>query len=158
MPKKIKEIKPPSGLSRLLYRFPILLFRIGLGGLMGKRALLLNHVGRKSGLPRQVVLEVVHHDPKNNSYIINAGFGPKSQWYQNILVHPDVTIQLGRKKLDMRAMELPRIQGGEILLNFIKQHPSEAGLFKMIGHDVDGTDKGWRALGKELIFIRLSPR
>ncbi len=158
MPKKTKEIKPPTGLNRLFYRFPILLFKIGLGGIMGKRALLLNHIGRKSGLARQAVLEVVHYEEKSKSYIINAGFGPKSDWYKNLMASPETSIQIGRNKKNIIAKEIPKQKGGNILLNFIKAHPAEAGLFKMIGYEVDGTDEGWRKLGKELIFIRLCPR
>ena len=59
MAKQVKKLEPPQGCSRLLFRAPVWLYRLGLGGLFGKRMLLLNHTGRKSGLPRQAVLEVV---------------------------------------------------------------------------------------------------
>lgn len=46
---------PRTRMQRALFRAPILLDRLGLGGLLGHRFLLLTHTGR----PRQVVLEVV---------------------------------------------------------------------------------------------------
>ncbi len=61
--KIVKDVRPPSGVSRALFRAPIYLYRLGLGWLFGKRILLLNHIGRVSGKQRQVILEVVEHDP-----------------------------------------------------------------------------------------------
>ncbi|MEV0085192.1 hypothetical protein [Saccharopolyspora sp. NPDC050642] len=57
-----KKVRPPKGLSRLLFRLPIHLYRWGLGWLFGSRLVLVNHVGRVTGKPRQVVLEVVSRD------------------------------------------------------------------------------------------------
>ena len=54
--KEKNERKPVTGLKRIMFRAPIFLYRIGLGGLLGKRFLLLNHIGRKT------VMEVVNHD------------------------------------------------------------------------------------------------
>jgi hypothetical protein len=42
MAKKVKQIQPPKGLSRLFYRAPIWLYRLKLGWLLGHRFLLLN--------------------------------------------------------------------------------------------------------------------
>lgn len=74
----------PTGWRRLAVRLPILLFRVGLGPLFGKRLLLLHHVGRFSGLDRRVILEVVSHDPADASWTVASGFGPKADWYQNL--------------------------------------------------------------------------
>ncbi len=62
--EKIKDVQPPRGLARLGWRAPIWFYRLGLGGLLGRRFVLLNHIGRKSGQPRQAVLEVVHHNTR----------------------------------------------------------------------------------------------
>jgi hypothetical protein len=53
--------RPPKGLLRLMLRLPIWLYRLRLGWLLGNRFLLLTHVGRKTGLPHQTVVEVVSH-------------------------------------------------------------------------------------------------
>jgi deazaflavin-dependent oxidoreductase (nitroreductase family) len=158
MPEKIREPRPPSGLGRIFFRLPILLYRVGLGGLLGKRMLLLNHVGRKSGLPRQAVLEVVHHDEGTGTYVVNAGFGEKSQWYQNLLVNPEATIQVGRRVMPVRAERLQPKDGGEVFLNFARAHPFEARFVGALGYRVDGTDADWRAVGEELLFVSLKPR
>ena len=84
MSHKVREVNPPSGFSRLLWRAPIWLYRAGLGWMMGNRFLLLNHIGRKSGLPRQAVVEVVVSNDEEGTFTIASGFGAKSDWYQNI--------------------------------------------------------------------------
>ena len=43
MPTKIKDVRPPHGLTRLLMRFPIWLFRMHLGWMVEERFLLLTH-------------------------------------------------------------------------------------------------------------------
>jgi deazaflavin-dependent oxidoreductase (nitroreductase family) len=158
MPEKIRDLHPPKGLSRLFFRLPITAYKIGLGWLFGDRFLLLNHIGRKSGLIRQAVLEVVTHDKETDTYIIAVGFGKESQWYKNLMANPDVTIQVGRRKLDVHAEQLSPEEAGETLLAFAKKYPFEARFVNALGYTVDGTDEDWRALGGELILIALRPR
>ncbi|TQK52393.1 deazaflavin-dependent oxidoreductase (nitroreductase family) [Streptomyces sp. SLBN-118] len=81
---------PPPALSRppgwrcAALGLPILFFRAGLGPLFGKRLLLLHHTGRPTGLDRRVVLEVAAYERADESWTVASGFGPKSDWYQNL--------------------------------------------------------------------------
>lgn len=77
----VKEIRPPAGLSRLLFRLPLHLYRAGLGPMFGHRLLVVNHIGRVTGKRRQVVLEVIVHDD-DGSYVVASGWGPSAAWYQ----------------------------------------------------------------------------
>ena len=79
--------------------------------------LLLHHTGRKSGQPRRAVLEVVGHDRENDTYYVVAGFGPTSQWYQNLLAKPDTTIQVGRRKLEVYAERAAPEKGAQVILD-----------------------------------------
>ena len=97
---------PPTGLLRLVARLPIQLFRLRLGWTLGNRFLLLTHTGRTSGTRRQAVVEVVDHDPTDDSYVIAAGFGPRTNWYRNLLQTPNATIQTGRRTLAVTAIPL----------------------------------------------------
>jgi (p)ppGpp synthase/HD superfamily hydrolase len=47
----------PKGWRRLLLRTPLLVYRLHLGGLLGRRFPLLTHTGRRSGLRRQTDLQ-----------------------------------------------------------------------------------------------------
>lgn len=158
MPEKVRELKPPRGLSRLFFRSPVLLYRLGLGWLMGNRLLLLNHIGRKSGLQRQAVLEVAHHDQATDTFIVNAGFGEQSDWYRNLKENPNVSIVIGRRIIDVKAESLPEGMGGEVMEAFAKEHPLEARMSSLMGYRVDGTDEDWNALGEQMLFVQLRPR
>jgi deazaflavin-dependent oxidoreductase (nitroreductase family) len=158
LPEKIRDIKPPIGFRRLFFRSPILLYKIGLAWIFGDRMLLLNHIGRKTDLPRQAVLEVVHHDDDTDVYIVNVGFGKESQWFQNIQVNPQVNIQVGQRRLDVHAKLVPEEDGGDIILKFSQDYPNEAKFVGWLGYKVDGTDEDWRALGKQMTFIAFHPR
>lgn len=156
---KQSERKPVTGLKRFLFRAPLFFYRIGLGGLLGQRFLLLNHKGRKSGKPRQAVLEVVHHDKAANSYTIASGFGKRSHWYLNILAHPEVTIQVGWRKLAVTAVPLTPEASGQAMVDYARRHPTAAkNLSRLIGYDVS-TEEEYRTLGRESIpFVTLEPR
>lgn len=82
--------------SRRLMRAPIWLFRARLGFIFGSRILLLEHIGRKSGQTRHVVLEVLDRtDPE--AYIVASGFGTRAQWYKNVQADPRVKVSVGAR-------------------------------------------------------------
>ncbi|MBW7885351.1 MAG: nitroreductase family deazaflavin-dependent oxidoreductase [Caldilineaceae bacterium] len=157
--EKIRPLDPPAGLSRLFFRLPIYLYWLHLGWLLGGRFLLVNHIGRKSGQLRQVVIEVVEHDPAADTYTVAAGFGRKSDWYLNLLKTPDVTIQVGRRTLAVTAVPLTPDVGGETMVRYARRHETAArNLARFMGYQVDGTEADYRALGRELPFMQFRPR
>ncbi len=159
MPEKVGKAEPPKGFSRLLWRAPIWMYRLGLGGLMGGRFLLLNHTGRVSGRPRQNVLEVVDHDEASNTYTIAAGFGQKSDWYKNILKTPEVTIQVGSREMAMTAVPMEPEDSGQAMIEYAHRNPRAAKeLMRICGYKVDGSDEDYYILGRDIIpFIILQP-
>lgn len=72
----VKKVTPPAGVTRLLFRLPLYLYRSGLGWLFGHRLMVVNHIGRITGKRRQAVLEVVDHDANDGSYVVASGWGP----------------------------------------------------------------------------------
>lgn len=74
------------------------MWRLGLGRLLnswpsvGGRLLVLAHTGRKSGLRRLTPLNYAPSPP--SSVFILAGFGEKTDWYQNALANPAVEVWL----------------------------------------------------------------
>lgn len=157
MAKQVKQLSPPRGLARLFYRLPIWLYRVGLGGVLGERFLLLNHTGRKSGLARQAMLEVVQHDLQTDTYVVAVGFGQKSDWYQNLLAQPEASIQVGRRRLDVTARQLDLQSAGEVMLEFSRKYPGEAKLAGLLGFEVDGTEEDYRAMGEMMTLVALRP-
>lgn len=157
MPEVISRKEPPKGLSRLIWRAPIWIYRLGLGGLMGGRFLLLHHTGRKSGLPRQVALEVVQHDESQDIYAVVSAFGPKADWYQNVLKTPQVEIEVGRKKSPRTAVPMESQQAGRAMVDYAHRNPRAAKtLMGFIGFRVDGSDEDYFILGRDhLLFVEL---
>jgi deazaflavin-dependent oxidoreductase (nitroreductase family) len=157
MAKQVKQLQPPQGCSRVFFRAPIWFYRLGLGVLFGKRMLLLQHTGRKTGLTRQAVLEVVQLLPETNSYIVVAGFGPQSQWYQNILANPQADVQVGWKKWKVVAEQLSPQAGAAAFVDFCKRNPGEAKLAGLLGFEVDGSEEDYRQMGEMMNFVCLIP-
>ncbi len=120
--------RPRRGIWRALARAPIWLYRLGLGGLLGRRFLLLEHRGRKSGRVYRTVIEVIKHDETTGAYYVVSGFGKRSDWFKNIQVHPDVTIQVGRRRIPVHARILSPEEGAQVLMEFASRHPLEVAI------------------------------
>ncbi|MCU0485368.1 MAG: nitroreductase family deazaflavin-dependent oxidoreductase [Anaerolineales bacterium] len=158
MAEKLKNVKPPRGLARLGWRAPIWFYRLGLSGLLGERFLLLNHIGRKSGKLRQAVLEVVHYDHGTGTYVVASGFGEKADWYQNLLAHPNVMIQVKHKRMNVRAERLPQPQAVEILLEYNRLHPTALrSLAWILGYRTDGSTDDVRFFAGVIPIVALKP-
>jgi deazaflavin-dependent oxidoreductase (nitroreductase family) len=160
MHEKRPLLSPPHGLSRWLFRLPIWLYRLGLGWLLGGRFLLLNHIGRKSGLPRQTVLEVVKYDKVSDTYYVAVGFGPETDWYRNLLQTPQASIQVKHRQLAVTADPLSAEQSGEAMVDYARRHPTAArNLSRLRGYNMQqGTEEDYRRVGRELVqFVALRP-
>jgi deazaflavin-dependent oxidoreductase (nitroreductase family) len=85
---------PGWGWRRMLMRMPLLYWRLGLKPLLVRsllfRFLVLTTKGRKSGRARHTMLV---HSVLDGRIYIGAGWGERTQWYQNILADPRVTVQ-----------------------------------------------------------------
>jgi deazaflavin-dependent oxidoreductase (nitroreductase family) len=96
-------------LGRALVRAPVWLYRVGLGGLLGGRFLLLTHTGRRSGRRRRVVLEVVGRHEPSGGFLVASGYGARSQWFRNIPEDPRVRFQVGWRRFEGLARPLPLV-------------------------------------------------
>ncbi|UCG45736.1 MAG: hypothetical protein JSV58_02885 [Candidatus Bathyarchaeota archaeon] len=70
-------IKPSSRILRILFRLPLVLYRIGLGNLMGMQ-ILLTTIGRRTRRPHKVAVDIIKHDKTKDTYYISAAFGSRS--------------------------------------------------------------------------------
>lgn len=149
----------PSGLRRALYRFPVLVYRANLGILLGHRFVLINHIGRTSGKRRQTVVEVAMTEARTGAVSVVSGFGPGADWYRNLLAHPDASIHLGARRMDVRAVGLPPEQAARVMADYARRHPRLARrLARFMGFAVDGSEKDYLEAGRRLPAVRLEPR
>jgi deazaflavin-dependent oxidoreductase (nitroreductase family) len=150
----------PSGITRLFFRFPIWLYRLHLGWLLGDRFLMFEHTGRKSGLTRYAVVEVVWHDPSTDSYYIASGWGEKADWFQNIQQDPQVMLHTGRRHMPATAVHLSVDDATAVLLNYATRHPvAFKNLSKlMVGRTLEACESDCRLLAESVPMVRLNPQ
>ncbi|WP_278314231.1 nitroreductase family deazaflavin-dependent oxidoreductase [Lolliginicoccus levis] len=148
----------PTGLRRLAFRLPIMLYKLRLGFVLGERFILLRHTGRKSGRLHETVVEVVAHDPDEGSWTVAAGFGPKTDWYRNLRKQPDTTVQVGNREFPVVATFPDEETGGEIMVRYAHAHPAAAKRSTaFLGHSGDATPEGYRRLGHAIPFAIFKP-
>lgn len=88
----------PSGWLKAVFRAPVLLYRVGLGGVLGRRFVYVVHTGRRSGRRRRTVLELVGYDDTIPEAFVVAAWGERSDWYRNITASRAVEIRVGRRR------------------------------------------------------------
>src|SRR5579872_6864271 len=88
---------PHRGALRYFFA-PVSLYRLHLGWLLGRRFLLLTHTGRRTGLRRQTVLEVMEYRSDGPEAVVMSGFGPQANWLRNIQAAPGPEIVIGRHR------------------------------------------------------------
>lgn len=84
---------------------------------------MLEHLGRKSGAVRRVVLEVIDR-PGADRYIVASGFGDRAQWFRNITANPRVRVYAGsRRPAPATARVLDQREADRVLGDYIARHP-----------------------------------
>lgn len=144
--------------NRRLMRAPIWLYRARLGFLFGSRVLMLEHIGRKSGARRRVVLEVVGH-PTPDTYIIVSGFGERAQWFRNIRANPRVRVAVGwHGPTPATARPLPQQEADTALGDYIRRHPRAWDKFKSVIENTLGQPITTRNTALPMVELRLDSR
>ena len=149
----------PRGLFRLLARLPIWLYRAQLGWLLGNRFLMLTHVGRKSGMQRRTVVEVVRYNAVTNTYFIVSGFGEKSDWFRNICKTPEVTVHVDRRHLACVAKRISQDEAVREFKDYALRHPAAVRvLSRVLGYPWDETEASYQELARLLPVVALQLR
>jgi deazaflavin-dependent oxidoreductase (nitroreductase family) len=80
---------------RYLLRAPVHLYHWHLGRVLGTRFLLLTHIGRRTGLRHQTVLEVLEYRKEGPEAVVMSGFARDADWLRNIEATPKEEIIIG---------------------------------------------------------------
>jgi deazaflavin-dependent oxidoreductase (nitroreductase family) len=154
----MEALTPPRGLSRLLYRLPILFYQTRLGWLMGSRFLMLTHTGRVSGLPRRTVLEIVRMEEASGAYYVVSAWGEKSDWLRNVRQSPQVLIQVGRRQMKARAEPLGPTETEREVLDYARRHPNVLRtLLRLIGYRSSGTLEDLKTISRVVVVVAFQP-
>jgi deazaflavin-dependent oxidoreductase (nitroreductase family) len=147
---------------RRILRAPVRLYGLRLGWLLGHRFLLLTHVGRRTGLTRQTVLEVVQFDADMRCAIVVAGFGRQSDWYRNLEAQPAIRVVCGRDEFRPTHRPLSDEEAVAVLADYEERNRFikpivRAVLSRLLGWRYDGSEASRRRLVDQLPFIALWP-
>ncbi len=116
---------PPHGIGRWMALAPRYLYRLGLGRLLGRRLVLLEHRGRRTGTARQTVLEVVDADEK--SLFVAAAWGSSSDWFQNVAAEPSVVVSSGSmRQVPAQATVVAKPDAARVFKRYVAAHPKAA--------------------------------
>ena len=118
--------KLPKALWRILRLPPRLLYRLGLGSIVGRLVLLLTTTGRKSGLPRVTPLQ---YEKADGAIYIAAARGQRADWFRNIVVNPEVTVQVGSRRFHGTAEPvIDPVRIADFLEIRLERHPRMVGM------------------------------
>jgi deazaflavin-dependent oxidoreductase (nitroreductase family) len=104
-------------LNRVLFKIPLVLWRMGLGPLLshpalgGSKMLALTTWGRVSKLPRSTMLSYTLFEGRP---YVASGWGLQSDWVRNLVADPAVRVQVGRESfsgLSYRVVDEAEFRG-----------------------------------------------
>jgi deazaflavin-dependent oxidoreductase (nitroreductase family) len=149
----------PTGASRLAFRLPIYLYRLSLGRLLGHRFLLLVHRGRKSGLLREAVLEVLLHDPATKESVVLSAWGEKADWYRNVRATPALEVRTGGERYVPEQRFLVPEENHAVICDYGRRHPLAFRVFaRVFGYPLEGTEAARREVARSLCLVAFRPR
>jgi deazaflavin-dependent oxidoreductase (nitroreductase family) len=149
-------------------RTPVLLYRLGLGGLIAKHTLLLTTTGRRSGVLRVVPLD---YQQEGDSFYLIAEGGGRSPWYRNVVANPEVEVRVGSRRVKGVAAPLADAQEKAHVLRLFVQRSerlaqrserlaqrSERLAQRYYGIPRNASDEDLLALAEQRAVVALRPR
>lgn len=148
---------------RRLLRAPVYLYRWRMGWLLGKRFMLLSHIGRRSGLPRHTVLEVMEYSHEGPEMVVMSGFGRNSDWLRNIESSPDVRVIVGARSFAASHRFLSDGEAVDVVKNYERKNHLAILLLRfvlsrLLGWRYRGSAEDRERLVKQLPLIAFRPR
>jgi len=161
-PPPMRQPAPPTGVLRALLGLPVHLYHAHLGVLLGHRFLLLVHTGRKTGLHRETVLEVVRYDPLTAESVVAAGWGRRTGWLHNVEAGLAHEVRTGRQRFAPAYRILPPDEAERIFGDYERRNRFiapivRAVLSRLLGWRYDGTPAARRRAVEQLALVGFRP-
>jgi deazaflavin-dependent oxidoreductase (nitroreductase family) len=152
-----ENARPPVFMLPIL-KLPLLLYRTGLGWLLGYRFMLLTHVGRRSGKIRQTVLAVLSFDPQTKEIKAISAWSA-SDWYKNILNLPALQVDTGFTRYIPVYHALPPEEIAALFDAYCRKHPIFSRIVCRIpGWKWKSSHEEWLELAKTLRGVAFQPK
>ncbi|MFZ3341966.1 MAG: nitroreductase family deazaflavin-dependent oxidoreductase [Terriglobales bacterium] len=151
-----------KGMLWYLFRAPVYLYRWHMGWLFGKRLLLLTHIGRRTGLRRQTVLEVVEYRKNGPEVVVANGFGRESDWVRNIEVKPGEEVTVGSQHFVASHRFLGEEEATKVIQGYESRNRFIAPIVRrgfswLLGWQYHGSDSDRQTLVRQLPLIAFRP-
>ena len=98
----------PSWLRGRLAKWPVLVYRLGLGSLIAGQVMVLTTRGRLTGRVRNTPLWYVR---EGDTVFCISGWGPSSDWSRNLKTDPRARVRIGRRTWQTRGVLVPDGEG-----------------------------------------------
>jgi deazaflavin-dependent oxidoreductase (nitroreductase family) len=153
----------PGRTFRLLFHAPVYLYRWRCGPLLGRRFLLLIHVGRRTGRRRETVLEVVECRKAGPELVVISAFGRNADWLRNIEAAANPEVVSGRERFVathriLGAAEAIGVIGGYERRNRLIAPIVRRVLSRLLGWPYRGSAGDRARLVAELLLVAFRPR
>ncbi|MBC7292264.1 MAG: nitroreductase family deazaflavin-dependent oxidoreductase, partial [Actinotalea sp.] len=139
---------------------PLLLWRLGLGRLVSRRAIrggrlvALTVTGRTTGAPRH--LPVAVHEIGGRTYLW-CPYGRRARWFRNLEANPVVTVQSHTGRRTLRAVPLSDLDEVHEVVADLRQFDAVFLRSYLDSEGVPDTDEGIAANADRLHLRRLEP-
>jgi deazaflavin-dependent oxidoreductase (nitroreductase family) len=129
----IETMPYPQGALKWLFKMPILLYRLGLGFLIGRLFMVMTTTGRKSGLPRHTAIEFHEFEGK---ITVLSGWGKKTDWYRNLEANLLATVQTWRGAQSVRARSMDSDEERGRAFRWAQTNPTMRKMMKLAGFEM----------------------
>lgn len=144
----------PTGWYKWLLHAPSWLYRARLGFVFGRRFLMLEHLGRKSGRRYRTPIEVMSRGPEGE-YIVTSGRGWKADWLRNIQARPAEAVWImSTRHPEPRQRIIGVGERIDRLKEYERAHPKLAArLYEVMGVSHGDTEASWRSMAEQLPMV-----
>lgn len=152
-----------NAMWRRLFRAPVYLYRWKCGWLVGHRFLLLIHVGRRTGLRRHTVLEVMQYRKEGPEAVVMSAFGQNADWFRNIEATQGAQVVIGSQCFVAAHRILGEEEAVAVVAGYEQRNWFVAPIIRLVlcrllGWRYSGSTNDRRRLVAQLPLIAFRPR
>lgn len=149
IPKKVGTV------MRLVFKSPILFYRLGMPWMVPRWIVILVTTGRRTGKPRLTALECGYN---GRYYFLMSGWKGKSDWYRNALANPRVQVWHGRQRIACRAEPATCEEVAREMEEILKISPVALSIWaRCSGVQYDGTHASLLRMAEALPSLKVIP-
>jgi deazaflavin-dependent oxidoreductase (nitroreductase family) len=152
-----KKQKAPAFMIPFM-KMPLILYRLELGRMFGKRFMLITHVGRRSGKVYQSVLAVLRFDDRTHEIMVVSPWSG-SNWYRNIQETPAVEVETNGIRYAPTQRSLSPEEIAKLFGDFRQERPIFSRMVARIpGWNIDSSYEEFLALARTLHGVSFLPK